>query len=128
MFIDFDCYFAGVEMMDNPVLRGRPIVITPTPDYGVLHHVQLRARAFGIKTGCRFSDARKLCPEVVNVRARPARYIEVHHQPHRGDRVSGAYHVGRFGGRMLGPPHGQRARAAMQDLWGSLIGSTPNAA
>lgn len=81
MFIDFDCYFAGVEMMDNPELRGRPVVITPTPGpSGCCITSSYEARAFGIKTGCRVSDARKLCPDVVNVRARPARYIEVHHQ------------------------------------------------
>jgi DNA polymerase-4 len=81
LFLDFDCYFASVEMMDRPELRGRPVVITPTPGRsGCCITSSYEARAFGIKTGCRAGEAKQLCPHVVIVRARPARYITVHHQ------------------------------------------------
>lgn len=81
LFLDFDCYFAAVEAMDRPELRGRPVVITPTPGpSGCCITSNYEARAFGIKTGCRAGEAQELCPDVVVVRARPSRYIAVHHE------------------------------------------------
>ena len=80
LFLDFDAFFAGVEQMDRPELRGRPIVITPTPGpSGCCITASYEARAYGIKTGIRASEAIKLCPEVIVVRSRANRYIEVHH-------------------------------------------------
>lgn len=81
LFLDFDAFFASVEQMDNPSLRGKPIVITPTPGpSGCCITTSYEARAFGVKTGCRASDAKRLCPQVVIVRSRANRYIEVHHK------------------------------------------------
>ena len=80
LFLDFDAFFAGVEQMDRPELRGKPIVITPTPGpSGCCITASYEARAYGIKTGIRASEAMKLCPEVIVVRSRANRYIEVHH-------------------------------------------------
>ncbi|NEQ52165.1 MAG: DNA polymerase, partial [Leptolyngbya sp. SIO3F4] len=81
LFLDFDAFFAGVEQMDRPELRGRPIVITPTPGpSGCCITASYEARAYGIKTGIRAGEAMELCPEVTIVRSRANRYIEVHHE------------------------------------------------
>lgn len=57
------------------------MVITPTPGpSGCCITSSYEARAFGIKTGCRVGEAMRLCEGVVVVRARPARYVQVHHQ------------------------------------------------
>jgi DNA polymerase-4 len=81
LFLDFDAFFAGVEQMDRPELRGKPIVITPTPGpSGCCITASYEARAYGIKTGIRAGDAQRLCPDVVIVRSRANRYVEVHHK------------------------------------------------
>ncbi|GAB5494996.1 MAG: DNA polymerase IV [Phycisphaerales bacterium] len=81
LFLDFDAFFAGVEQMDRPELRGRPIVVTPTPGpSGCCITASYEARAYGIKTGIRAGEAMELCPEVTIVRSRANRYIQVHHE------------------------------------------------
>lgn len=80
LFVDMDAYFASVEQMDDPSLRGKPIAVTPVmAASGCCIASSYEARRHGVKTGCRVSDARKLCPEIRVVPARPDRYIAVHH-------------------------------------------------
>lgn len=81
LFVDQDAYFASCEQLDNPELRGKPVGITPTPGpSGCCIACSYEARAFGVKTGCRVGDALRLCPEIRIVRARPDRYVQLHHQ------------------------------------------------
>ena len=81
LFLDMDAFFASVEQMDRPELRGRPVGVTPVPaPSGCCIATSYEARAAGVKTGCRVADARTRCPGIVIVRARPDRYIRVHHE------------------------------------------------
>lgn len=81
LFIDMNAYFASVEQMDRPELRGRPIAVTPVnTDSGCCIASSYEARAVGVKTGCRVGEARRICPEIEVVTARPDRYIGVHHE------------------------------------------------
>ena len=81
LFIDMDAYFASVEQMDNPNLRKRPVAVTPIPaPSGCCIATSYEARALGIKTGCSVRQARELCPDIAIVKARPDRYVTIHHQ------------------------------------------------
>jgi DNA polymerase-4 len=77
VFIDMDAFFASIEQMDHPELRGKPVGITNGAQGTCLITSSYEARAFGIHTGMRLKEARKLCPEITQCPARPQRYAEV---------------------------------------------------
>ena len=81
LFVDFDAYFASAEQHMQPHLRGLPVGVAPVlAESSCCIAASYEAKAFGIKTGTRVSDARVLCPGIQIVEARPARYVELHHQ------------------------------------------------
>lgn len=81
LFIDFNAYFASVEQQLRPELRGRPVAVTPVPhDSGCCIAASYEAKAFGVKTGTRVGEARRLCPAIVIVPARPRSYVTMHHR------------------------------------------------
>ena len=75
--IDMDAFFASIEQHDHPELRGRPIGITNGLTGTCFITCSYEARAYGIKTATRIKFAKKLCPDVIQVPARPYRYAEV---------------------------------------------------
>lgn len=77
VLIDMDAFFASIEQHDHPELRGRPIGITNGLTGTCFITCSYEARQFGIKTAIRIKQARQLCPEVIQVPARPYRYAEV---------------------------------------------------
>ncbi|WP_373889450.1 DNA polymerase IV [Massilia sp. TS11] len=63
---DCDCFYASVEMRDNPALREVPLAIGGRPDQrGVLATCNYVARAFGVRSAMATSQALKLCPDLV---------------------------------------------------------------
>ena len=81
LFIDFNAYFASAEQQDHPELRGQPIAVTHTPvDTGTLIAASYEARAQGVQTGMRVSEAIALCPALRVVQSHENRYVEYHHQ------------------------------------------------
>ena len=61
--IDMDCFYAAVEARDNPVLRGRPLIIGSLPqERGVVSTCSYEARKFGIHSAMNIKDAYRLCP------------------------------------------------------------------
>ena len=79
--IDLNSYFASVEQETRSALRGKPIVIIPVEaEAGCCIAVSSQAKAYGIRTGCRLEEARKLCPQLEVVVARPRFYVEYHHK------------------------------------------------
>jgi len=80
-FIDFDSYFASVEQSLRPELYGRPVGVVPVAtDATCCIAASYEAKRFGVKTGTRVFDARRMCPEIVFVEARHAEYIHFHHR------------------------------------------------
>jgi DNA polymerase-4 len=77
VLVDMDAFFASIEQHDNPELRGRPIGITNGQTGTCFITCSYEARQYGIKTGTRIREARQLCPDVIQVAARPYRYAEV---------------------------------------------------
>lgn len=78
-FIDFNSYFASVEQQLQPELRGRPVGVVPVmAETTCCIAASYEAKAFGVKTGTGVAEARRLCPEIVIVEARPPIYIDFH--------------------------------------------------
>ncbi|HJX61383.1 MAG TPA: DNA polymerase IV [Dehalococcoidia bacterium] len=75
---DLDAFFASVEQLDNPELRGRPVVVGgPPQSRGVVAAASYEARAFGIRSALPMVTALRLCPEAVRVPPRFERYGEI---------------------------------------------------
>ncbi len=77
--IDMDAFFASVEQMDNPELRGRPVIVGGSSDRGVVSTCSYEARAFGVHSAMPMVVARRLCPQAAIVRGRYQRYTELSH-------------------------------------------------
>lgn len=81
LYVDFNSYFASVEQQERPELRGKPIGVLPVlAETTCCIAASYEAKAFGVKTGTRVSDARKMCPGMIFVEARPRLYVEYHHK------------------------------------------------
>jgi DNA polymerase-4 len=79
LFVDFNSYFASVEQEDDPRLRGRPVAVTPVvAPTGCCIAASVEAKTFGVRTGCLVRDAKRLCPEIAIVEARPSLYVAWH--------------------------------------------------
>lgn len=75
MHIDMNSYFASVEQQANPFLRGKSVgVCAYLAPNGVIIASSREAKAKGIKTGCKISDAKLLDPGIVLVENEPAKY------------------------------------------------------
>lgn len=80
LFVDFNSFFASVEQQEQPELRGRPIGVLPVmTDSTCCIAASYEAKRFGIKTGTNAGEARKRCPGIVLVEARPPLYVKYHH-------------------------------------------------
>jgi DNA polymerase-4 len=75
-----DAFFAAVEQHDNPELKGQPIAITNGTQGTCIITCSYEARAFGVRTGMRFYDAKRLCSGLRQVPARPQRYAPISRQ------------------------------------------------
>ncbi|MGL4637663.1 MAG: Y-family DNA polymerase [Beijerinckiaceae bacterium] len=80
LYLDFDSFFASAEQHLRPELRGRPVGVTPMPgEYTCLIAASREAKVFGFKVGTPVREARKLCPDIAIVPARPDAYVRLHH-------------------------------------------------
>lgn len=77
ILVDMNAFFAGIEQLDNPDLRGRPLAVTNGLRGTCAITCSYEARAFGVCTGMRLKEARRLCPELIQCPARPERYARV---------------------------------------------------
>ncbi|HNQ05457.1 MAG TPA: DNA polymerase [Thiobacillaceae bacterium] len=81
LLLDFNAYFASVEQQLRPELRGRPVGILPVlAETTCCIAASYEAKRFGVKTGTSVLDARRLCPGIALIQARPAVYVEMHHR------------------------------------------------
>jgi len=75
--VDMNAFFASIEQLDRPELRDRPIGVTNGKVGTCIITSSYEARAQGIKTGMRVKEALRLCPDFIQVPARPERYVIV---------------------------------------------------
>lgn len=74
---DLDAFFAAAETLDDPSLRGRPVIVGGLGRRGVVSTANYEARRFGVHSAMPTSRARRLCPEGVFLAPRFERYREL---------------------------------------------------
>lgn len=78
LFLDMNSFFASVEQQVEPTLRGRSIGVAPyIGDSGCIISASKEAKVFGIKIA-RVGEAKKICPQIKIIEARPALYMDYH--------------------------------------------------
>jgi len=75
--IDMDAFYASVEQMDNPELRGKPVAVGGNEIRGVVSAASYEARKFGVRSAISGVLAKKYCPELIFVKPRFNRYKEI---------------------------------------------------
>jgi len=72
-----DAFFASVEQLDNPDLRGKPVAVGGSGERSVVAAASYEARKFGVRSAMPSVIAKRLCPNLIFVRHNFARYTEV---------------------------------------------------
>ncbi len=81
LFLDLNSYFASVEQQERPELRGKPVAVVPVmADTTSCIAASYEAKAFGVKTGVKVGDAKRMCPGLILVEARHRAYVDYHHR------------------------------------------------
>ncbi len=81
LFVDLNSYFASVEQQENPALIGKPVAVIPMmTDSTCAIAASYEAKAFGVKTGTKIYDAKRMCPDLHCVLARHDVYVAYHHR------------------------------------------------
>ncbi|WP_339670842.1 DNA polymerase IV [Dasania marina] len=72
---DCDCFFAAIEMRDDPMLRGRPMAVGGSSELrGVISTCNYEARAYGVHSAMATAQAKKRCPDLLVVPHNMAKY------------------------------------------------------
>ncbi len=75
MHIDLDAFFVSVEQVDDPSLKGKPVVVGGRPQgRGVVASASYEARAFGLRAGMPLVTASRLCPQAIFIQGSFPRY------------------------------------------------------
>jgi DNA polymerase-4 len=75
--VDMDAFYAAVEQLDNPDLRGKPVAVGGSEIRGVVAAASYEARKFGVRSAMSGMLAKQKCPHLIFVPPRFARYKEV---------------------------------------------------
>src|SRR3954466_3382939 len=77
LHVDMDAFYASVELIDRPDLRGRPVIVGGGGSRGGVLSATYAARASGVHSAMPMGRARRLCPQGVVVEPQHGRYAEV---------------------------------------------------
>jgi DNA polymerase-4 len=107
VFLDMNSYFASAEQHLRPELRGHPVGVIPmVTESTCVIAASVEAKRFGVRTGTIVPEAKRLCPEIKLVKARPEVYVRLHHEIARSiDRhlpIHKAYSVDEWAMRLMG--------------------------
>ncbi|MGI9549633.1 MAG: DNA polymerase IV, partial [Aurantibacter sp.] len=75
--VDMDAFYASVEELDNPDLKGKPVAVGGSEKRGVVSAANYEARKFGVRSAMSGYLAKKNCPHLIFVKPRYARYSEI---------------------------------------------------
>jgi len=75
-----DAFYASVEQMDQPELKGKPIAVGGSEKRGVVSAASYEARKFGVRSAMSGVQAKRNCPDLIFVRPRFDRYNEISKQ------------------------------------------------
>jgi len=78
--VDMDAFYASVEELDDPSLKGKPLAVGGGSKRGVVSAANYEARKFGVRSAISGYLARKRCPELTFVPPRYDRYKEISNQ------------------------------------------------
>ena len=77
---DMDAFYPSVEILDNPALRGKPVIVGGGKERGVVSSASYEARRFGVHSAQPVAKAKRLCPDGVFLPVRMSRYQEISKQ------------------------------------------------
>ena len=81
LFLDLNSYFASVEQNENPHLIGKPVAVVPMmTDATCAIAASYEAKRYGIRTGTKIYEAKKLCPDLTCILARHDVYVDYHNR------------------------------------------------
>ncbi len=75
--VDMDAFYASVEQMDRPELKGKPIAVGGSESRGVVSAASYEARQYGVRSAMSGIQAKRLCPDLIFVKPRFDRYKEI---------------------------------------------------
>lgn len=78
--VDMDAFYASVEELDNPELKGKPLAVGGSEKRGVVSAANYEARKFGVRSAMSGFQARKNCPHLTFIKPRFERYKEISKQ------------------------------------------------
>ena len=78
--LDMDAFYAAVEVLDNPSLRGKPVIVGGSKKRGVVSSASYESRRFGVHSAQPIATAMRLCPQGIFLPVRMSRYKEVSEQ------------------------------------------------
>lgn len=74
--LDMDAFYPAVEVLDNPALKGKPVIVGGSRQRGVVSSASYEARRFGVHSAQPMATALRLCPQGVFLPVRMSRYVE----------------------------------------------------
>lgn len=77
LHVDMDAFFASVEQVDHPELKGKPVIVGGNSERGVVATCSYEARVFGVHSAMSSQVAKKLCPQAIFVRGNHSRYSQI---------------------------------------------------
>jgi DNA polymerase-4 len=77
LHVDMDAFYAAIEQLDNPALRGKPILVGGDGPRGVVTTASYEARPYGCHSAQPMAVAKRLCPHAIIVPTRFSRYREI---------------------------------------------------
>lgn len=78
--LDMDAFYPSVEALDNPALKGKPVIVGGSKERGVVSSASYEARKFGIHSAQPIAKAKRLCPGGIFLPVRMSRYQEISKQ------------------------------------------------
>lgn len=78
--VDMDAFYASVEQMDHPELKGKPLAVGGSEKRGVVSAASYEARKYGVRSAMSGVQAKRNCPDLIFVRPRFDRYNEISKQ------------------------------------------------